>query len=90
MKTRTRLAALALVTSLGSGLAGCGLTGELQRPDPIFGEPDDSPAGQLPNRQVERGLPDAGGVLGEDDDDRDAGSSAPSADDELLGGPGGF
>ena len=68
-------------------LAGCGLTGDLQRPEPLIGSPDDIDAARLPDREVERGLPDdfeGAGAIDEDDTDDDT----PNAEDELLGGPG--
>lgn len=60
-----------------SSLAGCGLTGDLKRPDPLFGEPREGlePA-ELPT--------DSGNELPELPE-----ADAPDSDDELLGGPSG-
>jgi len=71
--------------ALAGTLAGCGLTGDLQRPDPLFGDPDDRAAAELPDRDVERGLPETPETSREEPDEDDL----PDADDELLGGPGG-
>lgn len=62
-----------------AALAGCGLRGGLERPDPIFGDPSAEalePAGELPGGTVRDQLEEP--VF----DD-------PEEDDELLGGPDG-
>jgi len=61
-----------------SNLAACGLTGDLERPGPLWGDPDQTldPA-DLPNK-TQTDLPDL-----PDREDEDASSDA---DDELLGG----
>lgn len=72
---------------LAGTVTGCGLTGDLQRPDPLFGEPDGSSAAELPDRGIERGLPETPGAEREEDDP--PADDQPNADDELLGGPSG-
>jgi hypothetical protein len=68
-----------------SGVSACGLTGDLKRPAPIYGEPS-------PNLEPAK-LPDAGNddlpELPERSDAIDP-DTPPNSDDELLGGPGGF
>ena len=83
-----RLTPMIAAALLAGSLAGCGLTGDLQRPDPLFGEPDGREAAALPDRAVERGLPDRPGAE-PGDDETDTDETVPNADDELLGGPGG-
>ncbi|MEM7766981.1 MAG: hypothetical protein AAF253_05770 [Pseudomonadota bacterium] len=70
---------------LAGTMSGCGLTGDLQRPDPLFGDPVDRGAAQLPDRDVERGLPE---TPQNDDDESGNADDLPDADNELLGGPG--
>jgi len=61
-----------------ANLAACGLTGDLKRPDPLWGDPSgDLEPAELPD-QNQTNLPDL-----PDREDEDA---APEADDELLGG----
>ncbi len=89
-RIRPALRAFILAGALTGALAGCGLTGDLQRPDPLFGDPDDRGAASLPDRDVERGLPDTGAASPEDEDgDETDETGLPDAEDELLGGPGG-
>ena len=76
------LALSGLFLALGS-VSACGLTGDLQRPKPIFGGPTDVEAAELPADR-EPDLPPLPERSSEDS------GSAPDADDELLGGPGGF
>jgi len=73
---RPLLLAAALLAA--SNLAACGLTGDLQRPDPLWGDPSSTtePA-ELPDRS-QTNLPDL--------PDREDESTEPDADDELLGG----
>lgn len=64
-----------------SSLSACGLTGDLKRPAPLFGEPREGlEAAELPT-DTGNDLPDL--------PDRDDGD-APDSDDELLGGPEGL
>lgn len=67
-------------------LAGCGLTGDLQRPPPLFGEPTERQEGALPDRTVGEGLStvDLDSEAEEEDSD-----DQPDAEEELMGGPGG-
>ncbi len=64
---------------LPAALAGCGLTGDLQRPPPLFGEnlPEIVPA-ELPEGE-DRDLPQL--------PPRQDRSQTPADSDELLGGP---
>ena len=73
---RPLLLAAALLAS--ANLAACGLTGNLKRPDPLWGEPTDGlePA-ELPD-QNQNNLPSL--------PDREDEGSDTGADDELLGG----
>ena len=61
-----------------ANLAACGLTGDLKRPDPLWGEPREGlePA-ELPS-QNQTNLPDL--------PDREEDESDANGDDELLGG----
>ena len=74
MKRAFLLAAAALAAS---NLAACGLTGDLERPGPLWGDPDGSlePA-ELPDKS-QTNLPD----LPDREDD-----TSSNDDDELLGG----
>lgn len=73
---RPLLLAAALLAS--TNLAACGLTGDLKRPDPLWGERTDGlePA-ELPD-QNQNNLPSL--------PDREDEGSDTGADDELLGG----
>ncbi|MEP0313146.1 MAG: lipoprotein [Hyphomonas sp.] len=76
MKRPLLFAAALMVAS--ASLAACGLTGDLKRPDPLWGEPSDGlePAELPPQNQNNLpSLPDR------EDEDTDT-----DADDELLGG----
>lgn len=78
-----RTLALAAAILLASSLSACGLTGPLQRPGPLIGNPsgDVDPA-DLPDGEA-RDLPSL--------PDRPQSQQAPEEEeDELLGGPGGF
>ena len=68
---RPLLLAAALLAS--ANLAACGLTGDLKRPDPLWGERTD----ELPD-QNQNNLPSL--------PDREDEGSDTGADDELLGG----
>lgn len=61
-----------------ANLAACGLTGDLKRPDPLWGDPSGEldPA-ELP-QQNQTNLPDL--------PDREEDEAEQDADDELLGG----
>lgn len=79
---------LILLAAAGATLAACGIRGDLERPDPLFGTPEGLPEASLSNRTVDDGLE----ALDEDDPDaprEDGLSTPPDAEDELLGGPGG-
>lgn len=68
---------LAAAILAASNLAACGLTGDLERPGPLWGHPDGSAGeAELPD-DTQSNLPD----LPDREDDSDA-----DADDELLGG----
>lgn len=71
-----------LFLALGS-VSACGLTGDLERPKPVFGQPTDVEAAELPDdsRSDLPPLPER-----QDEDP----NSPPNAEDELLGGPGSF
>lgn len=76
--TRPLIAGLLLAS-----LSACGLQGDLQRPDPLIGNPDSARApAERSDREVERGLDSIR------ENNQDA-TSEPDAEDELLGGPGG-
>ena len=75
--TKFLLAGVALVS-----LSACGLQGDLTRPDPLYGHPDDIPDAERPDRVVTDGLSDMRDAGDEEDEDM------PDAEDELLGGPG--
>lgn len=80
----TRLTRLLLCGVALAGLSACGLQGDLTRPDPLFGNPDEVPEAERPDRVVTDGLSDLRESTSEDED----GEDMPDADDELLGGPG--
>ncbi len=71
---------LILLAAAGATLAACGIRGDLERPDPLFGSPGELPAATLSNRTVDDGLEAL---------DEDTPAATPDAEDELLGGPGG-
>lgn len=75
-----RIPALVLIGLLASSLAACGLTGDLQRPGPLIG----NPAGDVDPATV----PDEGGRDLPQLPDRPL-SASDEDEDELLGGPGG-
>ena len=70
------LGAAAALILLG-GVSACGLTGDLKRPGPLVGSPDELEPATLPDAENEN-LPQL----------PDRPSSEAPADDELLGGPG--
>ncbi len=78
-----RILALAAVALLTTSLSACGLQGPLQRPGPLIGNPSGAvdPA-TLPDGEAQDlpTLPDRPENAEEDAE----------AEDELLGGPGGF
>lgn len=75
MKRPLAIAALILGTLT---LPACGLTGDLKRPDPLWGDPQD----------VEAELPEGeGSVLPKLPPRQEAEDTDTSGDDELLGGP---
>ena len=67
------MAALVLV----SGVSACGLTGDLKRPGPLVGNPDDIDPASLPDAENKNLPPLPDRPAAEDDE----------AEDELLGGP---
>lgn len=77
-------AGIAIVTLMA--FSACGLTGDLKRPDPLWGEPraETAPA-ELPESSVDA-LPELPGQSPEEVEDP---LTPPDAEDELLGGPGG-
>ena len=76
----SRSLAIATALLLAGTLPACGLTGDLTRPDPLWGEgADDLEPAELPGTG-DAGLPD---LPDRDEEDED---SAPNAEDELLGG----
>ncbi|MFN7055695.1 LPS translocon maturation chaperone LptM [Hyphomonas sp.] len=77
----TRTPALIAAGFMAASLSACGLTGDLQRPDPLFGRPagEVDPA-TLPEER-DRDLPQLPA--------RQPATSDQGAEDELLGGPGG-
>ena len=85
--TRHIFAKSILAASLLAGLSACGLQGDLARPDPLFGDPQERGEAELPSRSVDTGLEDDD-TVGDFDDGADE-DDAPGAEDELLGGPGG-
>ncbi|MCI4645590.1 MAG: hypothetical protein MRY64_12495 [Hyphomonadaceae bacterium] len=78
----TRLTKLFLGGISLIGLSACGLQGDLTRPDPLFGNPDEVPEAERPDRTVTDGMSDLREADREDDED------TPDPEDELLGGPG--
>lgn len=73
---RPLLLAAALLAS--ANLAACGLTGDLKRPDPLWGDPAD---GLEPAELPEQNQGDLPRLPDRDDEESDM-----DADDELLGG----
>lgn len=65
------------------GLSACGLQGDLTRPDPLWGHPDDLAEAERPDRTVTDGLTDMRDADGTSED-----ADLPDPEDELLGGPG--
>lgn len=61
-------------------LPACGLTGDLKRPDPLWGHPDEGSEAQLPEGDSSA-LPKLPPRTEEQDSDTSG------EDDELLGGP---
>jgi hypothetical protein len=75
MKRPLAIAALVLGTLT---LPACGLTGDLKRPDPLWGDPND----------VEADLPEGNtSTLPKLPPRQEAEDAETSGDDELLGGP---
>jgi predicted small lipoprotein YifL len=78
-----------LALALLAGLSGCGLQGDLTRPDPLFGDPGERGEAGLPSRSVDTGLQNSD-PLGDFDETGDVEGNEdepPNAEDELLGGP---
>ncbi|WP_353255983.1 hypothetical protein [Hyphomonas sp.] len=74
-----RILAASAATFLLGAVSACGLTGDLKRPEPLIGSPNEvDPAT----------LPDAGNKNLPELPDRPSVPAAGDADDELLGGPG--
>jgi hypothetical protein len=76
-----RLPALLAAGFLAAALSACGLTGDLQRPDPLFGRP----AGEVDPAS----LPDERGRDLPQLPPRQPATPDEDVEDELLGGPGG-
>ena len=75
-------------------MTACGLPGDLTRPEPLFGTPEDRPDAELPSRRVESGLDtirtgDDGDPRASQDDpfdaDADADNDADADADETEG-----
>ncbi len=76
-----RFLSAALALALLGGVSACGLTGPLQRPGPLIGNPDNVDPATLPdagNKNLPQ-LPDRPSQTPSEDEE---------AEDELLGGPG--
>ncbi len=71
------LGAAAALVLLG-GVSACGLTGDLQRPGPLIGNPNDVDPADLPDAE-NKNLPQL--------PDRPSQASDEDQEDELLGGP---
>ncbi len=89
--TRFRSITLAGLLAVGA----CGLPGDLTRPEPLFGTPEDRPDAERPSRRVESGLDtirtgDEGDPRGEGadpfDDVTTPGAEATEADTPDTGG----
>lgn len=76
-----RTFALSAIILLATSLSACGLTGPLQRPGPLVGNPEAGAEADLPEGQA-GDLPQL--------PERPQNRPAQSGDDELMGGPGGF
>lgn len=74
-----RIFALSAAIILSASLSACGLTGDLKRPGPLVGQPSGVDPADLPEGE-NRDLPPL----------PERPQNQPAADDELLGGPGGF
>ncbi len=87
--TTGNLAKPILALALLAGLSGCGLQGDLTRPDPLFGDPGERGEAGLPSRSVDTGLANSDplGDFDETGDIDDDEGDTPDAEDELLGGP---
>ncbi len=72
------LGAAAALVLLG-GVSACGLTGDLKRPGPLIGNPNEVDPASLPDAE-NKNLPQL--------PDRPSHSADEEAEDELLGGPG--
>jgi len=71
------LGAMAALVLLG-GVSACGLTGDLKRPGPLIGNPNEVDPADLPDAK-NKNLPEL--------PDRPSQASADDEEDELLGGP---
>jgi len=72
------LGAAAALVLLG-GVSACGLTGDLKRPGPLMGDPDELDPASLPDAE-NKNLPPL--------PERPPAAEDEEAEDELLGGPG--
>ena len=79
----SRSLAIAAALILAGTLPACGLTGDLARPDPLWGDGSDLEPAVLPEAG-NTGLPDLPDRAEENDADEAEGP--PNAEDELLGG----
>jgi predicted small lipoprotein YifL len=77
-----RIFSAALALALLGGVSACGLTGDLKRPGPLVGNPNNVDPATLPDAQ-NKNLPDLPDRPSQSDADDE------EAEDELLGGPGG-
>ncbi len=83
--TASHLRRFALASTLliaASGLSACGLTGDLKRGKPIFGEPKTETAPATLPEADKNALPPLPARPSTESE------TAPDADDELLGAPG--
>ncbi|MEL6663228.1 MAG: lipoprotein [Pseudomonadota bacterium] len=83
----TRFAKLILAGASVAALSACGLQGDLTRPDPLFGTPSDLEPAEPLDQNVSDSLRDLQETRRADEETQD---DEPDAEDELLGGPGGF
>ena len=74
-----RLVAIAALILGSVSLPACGLTGELKRPDPLWGNPDQDVEAELPEGD--------GSTLPKLPPREEAKDSDADSGDELLGGP---
>ncbi|MEM1105367.1 MAG: lipoprotein [Pseudomonadota bacterium] len=79
-----RLAKTLICLASLAALSACGLQGDLTRPDPLFGTPNELEPAEPLDRRVTDGLDD---FRDERTSQGEGGDDAPDPEDELLGGP---